>query len=541
MRILYFPFWVLLVALCALYGCAQKGSLTGGDKDQTPPKMVNANPTNFTTNVNKREIEIEFNEYIELQNKRDNILINPPIENYEISGKRKTVKISIQDSLKENTTYNIQFGESIVDLTEGNSVSNFQYVFSTGDELDSLKLRGKVVDAFSLDSIPESKVLIYQDFSDSALSKRRPYYYTKTNKKGTFRFNHLKTGKYQVYALKDLNGNLQYDGGEKVAFHPEPLYVSTDTVINRLLMFEQLLESPAVVNAKMISRGKVALTFNQKLDTLSIQPLHNKDVSRDYIWRFKDDKKKCIIWFPPSEDKKLKFSLQLNREFKDTAAIKRGKKYLSQPRNHDTTFQIKNIQEKVKPNQALKVNLNNPVEKVDTNLIRIWKDSIPQKITDVKIASPDRRQVEVLGDLKADSSYTIYLDSLALVDIYGNGSLPQSADFRMLNPNQLGSLEGNIVVDSTINALILLKLINENGKRIRSDKINKREGDFEFEMLNPGNYKLKAIIDRNRNGFWNKGNVFDRKIPERVIYYPGQINVKANWEIKDTEFKIPPF
>lgn len=540
MRNFYFSFGALLGIGCIMYGCAQKGSLTGGEKDRTPPKIIKAYPNNYTTNVDKREIEIEFNEYIKLKNKRDNILINPPIKNYEISGRRKTVQISIQDSLKENTTYNIQFGESIVDLTEGNAVQDFEYVFSTGDQLDSLQLKGKVVDAQTLDSFPKSKVLIYEDFSDSALYKKRPFYYTKANDKGVFKFDHLKKGKYQVYALKDLNDNLKYDGGENVAFRSEPLYISTDTVISQLLMFEQLLESPSIANAKMVNRGKVTLTFNQNLDTLNIKPLGNKNLSENFYWNFKDDKKSCLIWFPPSEEKTLEFAVELNRSFMDTAFIDRSDKYLSQSRQFDTGFNIQKIQKAVKPDHPLEITLDNPVKMADTNFMRVWKDSTPKNISGVRFTSPDRRQVELSGAFQVDSSYTIYLDSLAFEDIYGNRSLSQSGDFRIINSKELGSLEGSLVKDSTINSPVLLKLVNDKDKIIRSDRITKEKGNFQFEMLNPAKYRLKAIIDRNGNGFWNKGNLFDREMPERVVFYPGIINLKANWDIKNTKFKIPP-
>lgn len=213
-RIFYFIFGVLMFYAFAIIGtgCAQIGMPTGGAKDTIPPVLVNANPQLKTVNFNDNKITLTFNEYIEVRDIQNNILVSPfPKKTPEVSYKLKTVTVKLKDTLQANTTYNINFGKAIVDLNEGNPLGNFNYVFSTGATIDSLSLSGKIIIAETGKIDSTYNVLLYRNVNDSTVEKRKPDYLTKLDGQGNFVFNNLPNDNFSIYALKDGDGSKTYN------------------------------------------------------------------------------------------------------------------------------------------------------------------------------------------------------------------------------------------------------------------------------------------------------------------------------------------
>jgi hypothetical protein len=193
-------------------GCAQIGMPTGGAKDTIPPVLVNAKPQLKTVNFNDNKITLTFNEYIEVKDIQNNILVSPfPKKTPEVSYKLKTVTVKLKDTLQPNTTYNINFGKAIVDLNEGNPLGNFTYVFSTGPVIDSLTLGGKLLMAENGKVDSTYMILLYRNANDSSIQKRKPDYMTKVNGEGFFEFNNLPSDNFNLYALKDGDGSKTYN------------------------------------------------------------------------------------------------------------------------------------------------------------------------------------------------------------------------------------------------------------------------------------------------------------------------------------------
>ena len=213
-----FEFLFVLIFMI-LIGCARIGSPAGGPMDEEPPKIRKSDPPNFTTEFQGKNIEIQFDEYIRLDDVNQKLIISPPLQSRpQVRTKGKSVLISIEDTLIENTTYTFNFNDAIVDNNEGNPLENFQFVFSTGSTLDSLILAGRVINAFN-NEIPDNVVIVlYEDLSDSAIFKNQPLFLTKLNDKGQFLLRNLRAGTYQIYALQDENLNYIYDPPEPVAF-----------------------------------------------------------------------------------------------------------------------------------------------------------------------------------------------------------------------------------------------------------------------------------------------------------------------------------
>ncbi len=208
-----------------LKSCANPVTPIGGPKDSTPPALLEAIPPLETRNFNATKIQLEFDEYIEIKDLNTQLIISPPMEEvpvFKIKG--KSVIIEFKEELKDSTTYNIYIGDAIVDITEGNPVKNFRYVFSTGDILDSLSLKGQLLNAFDLVPVENISVMLYLDNNDtlpfdSMPYFAKPYYLSRTDEQGLFEFHNLIDESFKIFALEDGNSNLIFDQAtERIAF-----------------------------------------------------------------------------------------------------------------------------------------------------------------------------------------------------------------------------------------------------------------------------------------------------------------------------------
>ena len=219
-----------LTAMMLLYACAKQGYPTGGPKDETPPVVLGTTPQNGTTNFDAKEFLIMFDEYVQVKSADENILVSPPMKQKpEYSTKGRGILVKIKDTLRENTTYLFQFKEGIVDFNEGNPLKSFEYVFSTGTHIDSMTVRGKVLDAFTNQPWKEPvTVVAYFAEGDSAMrllpsgdsvvAKEHPMYMTRCDKEGNFELNHLRQGRYLLLAYEDGDKNLRLGNTEAAAF-----------------------------------------------------------------------------------------------------------------------------------------------------------------------------------------------------------------------------------------------------------------------------------------------------------------------------------
>ncbi len=218
-HILFSIFFVSLLYIIAIgnAGCAQIGMPTGGDKDTIPPRLVSASPKLRSTNVTGNKITLTFNEYVDLKDPQTNVLISPnPKRSPSVDFKLKTVTVKLSDTLLPNTTYSINFGNAIVDNNEGNPFKEFTYVFSTGSQIDSFMLSGKVILAETGKFDTTLLAMLYRNADDSAVQKRSPDYIARLSSEGNFRFINLPAGNFKIYALKDGDGSKTYNSKKEI-------------------------------------------------------------------------------------------------------------------------------------------------------------------------------------------------------------------------------------------------------------------------------------------------------------------------------------
>ena len=219
---MYRLFHILLsfLVLIILVQCAKIGSPSGGPRDIAPPVLLKSKPLNKSTLFTGTQLEFTFDEFINSQGMSQELVISPPMEETpEIRMRGKTLVIEFLEDLRENTTYTLSFGETIKDLNEGNILRNFEFVFSTGEKLDSLGVLGMAVQAFNLE-LPETEdpifVMLYENLSDSAPLLEIPDYVGKITPQGAFLINNIRPGTYRLFALQDLNRNYKYDVPEEM-------------------------------------------------------------------------------------------------------------------------------------------------------------------------------------------------------------------------------------------------------------------------------------------------------------------------------------
>ncbi|MGB4959127.1 MAG: Ig-like domain-containing protein, partial [Saprospiraceae bacterium] len=250
-----------------MVGCASTGNPTGGPRDLLPPVLDTLSSSlDRQTNVKPKELIFLFDEFVEVRDPIKQVLVSPPltyIPKVTHRGKKVTFVFDEKEVLRDDATYTINFGEAIVDFHEGNKLENFTYVFATGDQLDSLNLKGNIFDALTNTPDENMVIFLYDNLQDSAVSLERPFYFARPDKSGNFAFRNIKSDTFRIFAIKDENINYIYDlETEKIAFY-DTLVVLTDT-FKQSIQLRTSLPTPNLkiksVNAK--TYGKINILCN---------------------------------------------------------------------------------------------------------------------------------------------------------------------------------------------------------------------------------------------------------------------------------------
>lgn len=240
------------MAAVIITSCARMGQPDGGWYDETPPRITGSSPADKSINVKTRKIGINFDEYIQVDNPTEKVVISPPqIETPEIKAAGKRIVVEIKDSLKPNTTYTVDFSDAISDNNESNPLGNYTYTFSTGDHIDTLEVAGYVLNAQNLEPIKGILVGLYSDLSDSIFTRQPMLRVSRTDSRGKFIIKGIATGKYRIYALSDADNNYIFNQkSEQLAFNHdiiEPTFkpdIRQDTIWRDSLRIDSIRRVP---------------------------------------------------------------------------------------------------------------------------------------------------------------------------------------------------------------------------------------------------------------------------------------------------------
>ena len=518
---------VLFGVLPGLFRCARVGGLSGGEKDKLPPVIISAKPDFKTTNFTGNKITIFFDEYIKLKDLNKQLVISPPLkyppEIYPQGFPAKQIRIKIKDTLKERTTYTFNFGNAIRDNTEGNILRQFTYLFSTGAQIDSLRLSGTLKDAFQKKAVKNVLVMLYrtnQTYSDSSLFRRKPDYVTNTLDSARFKLENLKAGSYKLFAVQEDNANMLYNPYiDKVAFCNDRITLPTDSVYQLVLFREKPPFSIVKITEK--SRNHILIAYEGKLRT-SIGSVTDKQLHKIPFIAYKDAQSDSLhLWHQTLTSDTLVIHYK-DSVLHDAVVHLRSKQ-------KDSLRLRTGIASYLHPEDSLCVVSNIPLKHVRPDRIILTdKDStaVPVEV----VFAPNRLYCKLHFKRKPDYSYRMLLLPGAVEDFLGQKNDSLQFRFKTKKKEDYGELQ--IDVKREISENIIVELYDNRGKVIRK-RVLTGSSKVVFPSLLPGSYQVRAIVDINKNNVWDTGNVLQKRQPERIVHFSKPIELRANWVISE--------
>lgn len=525
-RLLYIP--ILLLFSLSFVDCAKKGSPSGGKRDSIPPVIVKSNPENYAINFTDNEIRIYFNEYIKLKDVQKELIVSPPLKNTPTItplSASKILKIKISDTLKENTTYSFNFGKSIQDNNEGNPFEYFKYVFSTGTYIDSLKLSGKVTDALLLKPESPTTVLLHEvteTFNDSLVFSEKPTYITVTDSVNGFEFTNLKAGKYLLLALKETNNDYTFQpANDKIAYAESVISLPTDSTYV-LSLFK---ENPKYKIARASHQTKNHITFGFAGDGKDLTVQLESDKPEGFDFKTYADLKSDTLhyWFKPEIEADSLIFTARNYDAVDTLNVRLRDLYKD-------TLRFSAINAGVLTGKdTLKIRANTPLVSFDSEKIQIInKDSVA--IDAVLVLDSAYNLVEVIFDKAEEQRYKVQLLPGAFTDFYGSSNDTLNYLVTTKPVSDYGTLA--LTLKNVKQFPVIVQLVDSKFNML-SEKYISENSPILFDYIAPGNYYVRIIYDENNNKKWDTGNFLERLAPEKVIYYPAKIEVRANWSLNE--------
>ncbi len=466
------PFLLILALLPSTLvqtGCANIIPPMGGPRDSLPPKLESVNPHDSTRNFTGKKIVLEFDEFVQVDNIQENLLVSPvPKVAPFVDSKLRTITVTIKDTLQPNTTYTIDFGNAIKDINEGNVLKNFTYLFSTGKNLDSLSLTGKVIIAETGKTDSTLIVMLHRNADDSAVIKEKPRYVARLDKDGNYSFKHLPADSFSLYAMKDEGGQRRYlSSSQLFAFADDRVIPST---------------SPKPITL-------YAYTEKEKEDTSKTKS--TKPVTPQAAKPAANGKK---------SDKPVHLQVETNLNNNELDLLSQFEFKFGAPLKTFDSTKVKLVNDKNEP-------LSN---------YHFTRDTSKKKVT-------------VTYAWTENTPYKLILDKDFATDSAGsNIGKNDTVAFRTKKQSDYGLVRLRLInLDFKKNPV--LQFVSGDQVKYAYPMTGK---EFNAKLFQPGDYDLRILYDNNKNGIWDAGSFFGshRQQPEKVLPISRKLTVKANWD-----------
>ncbi len=545
---------------------------TGGLKDITPPEYWKSTPLPNAVNYYKDKIEIEFDEYIVLDNPTKSLVVSPTQDVFPIAkGIGKKVSVELKDSLLPNTTYTFDFGSAIVDNNERNPLDNYIFSFSTGPTIDTMMISGTVLNAENLSPVSGVYVGVYSNLEDSAFTSTKMERITRTNTKGNFIFRNLAVKPYRVYALDDLNNNYYFDQkpegiavlGEIVTPHSEKKTksdtITADSIVIRdvvryfpdsllLRFYHEKDNRQYFIKAERNDASKFILYFKNFTKNLpEIEPV-NFEGNDWFISEPSVTKDTLVYWIKDSliyKQDTLRFAINYEKtdslenliSAKDTLTLFYKQKELTRKEKRENKEKI-SFTETISLPGVVDI-YKKPVIEWEKPLQSFGKENIYLTVKEDTIWSnmdfsieqdtrKNSRTYLIAANFEPEKEYKIKIDSASVTDIYGNHNNQIETKFK-IRPKEEYSNLSIFVKNAPEKAFI--QLLDKNDNPVMQSPLANEKGFFQY--VNPGEYLVRLIDDRNGNGSWDTGNFKEKIEPEEVFYYNQKIKLRANWDVEE--------
>ena len=591
MRLDFFKTFIFSGFILSVVGCANKAQgPTGGPKDSIPPSVVRSVPSNGELNFKKKQILIDFDENVSIEKAAENVLISPPqVKPPEVTAIGKRVTVNLQDDLKDSTTYTINFGSAIVDLNEKNPLKNFSFSFSTGNQIDTLQVKGTVINAEDLNPVSGVTVGVYKNLSDTVFTKQPFLRIGKSDDAGKFSVENLKKDTFKIYALGDANRDYFYQPGEGLAFTDSLIVpgffreevmdtvwkdsVQIDTIRSivrthfipdnvLLKYFKENKKRQYFIKAERTLPYAFSLFFNAPMTKLpTLKPI-DFEWDGKYILQKNNTMDSLTYWMTDSLVWK-KDTLQFEMSYQKTDSLFRLipatdtlKIFMRTARSNARNSKDKKesaLRVKMGQNYPFTTNIAGSFEIYQPVIFRfstplaqydLSKISLAQRVdTLLKPLSVNWRQVDSTKMVYAidykwepEKNYELTVDSAAFTSIYQQTSKKYSGKFKIRSLDEYSSV---IMVLENFVPNAVIQILDAKDAVIASKQAQEKGTIFQY--LKPGDYYARLFLDENGNGKWDTGDFSTHKQPEEVFYYPKKMTLMPNWEFEETwdYLKVP--
>lgn len=535
---------IFVYVLFTVYSCAKVVAPGGGTVDSDPPQMTVISAQENATDLKDGEILFRLNEFFTLKNPSVNLFLNPLVdEEIEYKIKGKTLIVKLPEFLRENQTYTLTMNNLIADFHEGNILSNYEFVFSTGSVLDSLGLRGSVTDAATGETLEKVSVYLFPASADSVFSKRQFAYITQTSAGGIFEFRHLPEGEFRLYALQEKNIDHLYNSPEeKAGFSEIPVNIKltaiNDTVFSPVTKLEKplaiFLEKDStlkILKTAKVRKGYYHIIFNNLVSNISVTPLEAGIADTVFITQ-PEPGDTLSLWVINHKKDVAAFVISSAGHVLDTITIALKSAAKGSGRSDDNPeFKLK-VYEMF--NNSMVHYFNPIIIRSTTPVQEIQPDSIflisgeDTMHANLQFVADMPLEIRIMNEILPGKEYKILFGKGTLKDFYGNQNDTLVFQFHVTDTSYYGKV--NITLNNFSVGCHLIEIAGQfKTYRYVFDTVP-QNNSYVFTGIIPGEYSVRVIADSNCNGKWDTGNFKTLKQPEQIIRMQGKILVRSNWE-----------
>lgn len=538
-----------VVLTCA--GCANRGiGPQGGPRDSIPPVPLHSEPENGSLEFRGNKIDVAFNEYLQLNNISQNLLMSPPQQHApEVKARGKHLIVQFEDTLRENTTYTLDFGNAVCDFTERNPLANYTFAFSTGPVIDTLQLSGYVFDARNLNPVKGITVGVYSNLEDSAFTRLPFERIGRTDSVGAFRIGNMKEGIYRLYAVEDISRDYCLTPGESLAYADEPVMPAyeTDSALT-LWLFSQQQQRLYLLRTLREKQHKIQIYFSTSPDSLpQLRPLTD---SLNYYISYNNTRDTLTMWLTDSasilQDSifiearyrrtdslyHLEWAMDTLRAVWRTPRLSAKAQQLMLKRQRNRKIELKsNARSGFDIYDTLRISSATPLSEFIADSIRLYErvDTILKPLA-FSMAPTDTlpMQLFLFASLKPGKKYELHIDSAAMHDVYGAPNKEEKFTLQLKTPEDYSTLRVKLNPYLSNARIQLLNSKDEVVRELPSDP----SGAF-FKYLKPDAYYMRLYLDLDGDKRWTTGSWEEYRQPEPVYYFPEKIQTKPNWDFEE--------
>ena len=527
----------LLIFIISIFGCARISSPKGGPEDKTPPTLIKSIPEDSQINYNGNTVILEFDEWIKTNNIESNLIITPSIEGgFKSKVNKQSLILTFLQPLADSTTYTFNFLNTVQDITNNNIPPNLKLSFSTGPYLDSLEIKGRVLDLYTQKPKVNTLVSLYRVSDTLDVTTGPASYFTRTDTAGNYTLSNLPSENYFLYAAIDKNNNLKAETDEE----PYGFYADTiklDTRVNSINFTTQRLNiKPLTINSTRPFGKYFNITFSKAITSYSLHHFDNSLPTHSQI----DDQTIRLYNTEKIYGDTTKLILtatdSINSNLIDTISY-----YFieSKIKGEVFTFQLFPTESEFNSNSNISLVFTKPVKQIIYDSLYYQIDSIKTVVIPDSLFywNDNQTKLEFPSNLDFFIKEGEHLDLMikpgAFISIENDSTLNRQKRIKSMVLSESGVISGRVNTDAPY---YILQLLTSDLKVIQQ-KIN--EPNFTFNYLTPGNYLLRLIIDSNQNSTWDTGNLLTRTPPEVVTFYydsfkkTNTITLRKNWELND--------